>query len=72
MGRPLRVHANLSSDYALSGDYVSSGSCVYPSRACYHIYIILGKCRTLWGEPERVSVHYILANEHFKVEVIQQ
>ena len=23
------------------------------------IFIILGKCRTLWGEPEGVSVHYI-------------
>ena len=30
---------------------------------CLHfhalIIVLLGKCRTLWGEPERVSVHYI-------------
>ena len=26
---------------------------------CSYTEAILGKCRTLWGEPERVSVHYI-------------
>ena len=35
-------HANSLSDYALSWNYVPSGSCLYPSWACYNIHTIQG------------------------------